>query len=204
MLIECHECKARVDAESVAYLEYDYGFWRRRTYLLKCPSCGMAIVGECDDDFPEEKNPWTDLVRVYPKPTRPLGRNVPEPVQLSLREADKCLQIGAHTAAAAMAGRALEAVCRHYSTKDTYLGAGIKELRDKGIIDARLYEWSEELRDQRNNAAHATEANISAQDAEDIVAFTYAIVEYVFMLTKKFEDFKKRKAKEASGGKKAP
>lgn len=164
----------------------------------------MALIGECDDDFPEEKNPWTDLVRVYPKPTRPLGRNVPEPVQTSLREADKCLQIGAHTAAAAMAGRALEAVCRHYSTKDTYLGAGIKELRDKGIIDARLYEWSEELRDQRNIAAHATETNISAQDAEDIVAFTYAIVEYVFMLTKKFEEFKKRKAEAANGGKKAP
>ncbi|HEU5338074.1 MAG TPA: hypothetical protein VFU39_02200, partial [Sulfuricaulis sp.] len=104
MLIECHECKARVDAESIAYLEYDYHFWRRRTYLLKCPACGMALIGECDDDFPEEKNPWTDLVRVYPKPTRPLGRNVPEPVQTSLREADKCLQIGAHTAAAAMAG----------------------------------------------------------------------------------------------------
>ena len=204
MLIECHECKARVDAEPVGYIEYDYHFWRRRTYLLKCPACKMALIGECDDDFPENEDPWTELVRVYPKPTRPLGRSVPDSVQSSLREADKCLQIGAHVAAAAMAGRALEAVCRHYSTKDTYLGAGIKELRDKGIIDARLYEWSEELRDQRNNAAHATETNISAQDAEDIVAFTYAIVEYVFMLTKKFEEFKKRKAKAASDGKNAP
>lgn len=100
----------------------------------------------------------------------------------SLREADKCLQIGAHIAAAAMAGRALEAVCRHYSTEDTYLGAGIKELRDKGIIDARLYKWSEELRDQRNAAAHANDTEISSQDAEDILTFTCAIVDYAFML----------------------
>ncbi len=196
MLIECHECKARVDAESIGYVEADMHFWKRRTYLLRCPSCKMPLVGECDDDFPEEPNPWTDLVRVYPKPTRPLARSVPDVVRSSLQEADKCLQIGAHLAAAAMAGRALEAVCRHYSTKDTYLGAGIKELKEKGIIDARLYEWSEELRDQRNAAAHATEAELTAQDAEDIVSFTYAIVEYVFTLTKKFEEFQKRKAKE--------
>ena len=101
-----------------------------------------------------------------------------------------------------MAGRALEAVCRHYSTKDTYLGAGIKELKDQGIIDARLYEWSEELRDQRNAAAHATNTEISSQDAEDIVTLTYAIVDYVFMLTKKFENFKKRKADEKKNKKK--
>ena len=101
-----------------------------------------------------------------------------------------------------MAGRALEAVCHHYSTKDTYLGAGIKELKDQGIIDARLYEWSEELRDQRNAAAHATDTEISSQDAEDIVTFTYAIVDYVFMLTIKFENFKERKADKKKNKKK--
>ena len=202
MLIECHECKARVDAEEIGFVENDMEIWHRRTYLLKCPACNAPLVGECYDDFPEEEFPWTDLVRVYPKPPRPLSLNVPKPVKKSLREADKCLQIGAYIAAAAMAGRALEAVCRHYSTKDTYLGAGIKELKDKELIDARLYEWSEELREQRNAAAHATDTEISSQDAEDIVTFTYAIVDYVFMLTKKFENFKERKADEKKNKKK--
>ena len=202
MLIECNLCKARVDAIEIGFVEFDGGFWRQRTYLLKCPACDNPLVGVCEDDFPEEENPWTELVRVYPKPPRPLSQTVPEPVQKSLREADKCLQIGAHIAAAAMAGRALEAVCRHYSTKDTYLGAGLKELKDKEIIDARLYEWSEELREQRNAAAHATDAEISSQDAEDIVVFTYAIVDYVFMLTTKFEKFKKRKDDEKKNKKK--
>lgn len=202
MLIECHECKARIDAEEIGHVEADMPFWRRRTYLLKCPACNCPLVGECDDVFQNEEYHWTDLVRVYPKPPRTLTLDVPEPVQNSLREADKCLQIGANIAAAAMAGRALEAVCRHYSTEDTYLGAGIKELKDKEIIDARLYEWSEELRDQRNAAAHATITEISSQDAEDIVTFTYAIVDYVFMLTTKFENFKERKAEEKKNRKK--
>ena len=202
MLIECHECKARVDAEEVGYIEVDEGFWSQRTYLLKCPACNNPLIGECEDDIRKEEFPWTELVRVYPKPPMRLSPTVPGPVKKSLREADKCLQIGAHIAAAAMAGRALEAICRHYSTEDTYLGAGIKELKEKGIIDSRLYEWSEELRDQRNAAAHATNTEISSQDAEDIVTLTYAIVDYVFMLTTKFENFKKRKADEKKNKKK--
>ncbi len=120
-------------------------------------------------------------------------------------EAERCIQAGAFFAATAMCGRALEAICRHFSTKDTYLGAGLKELRDKGIIDARLFEWGEELRDQRNYAAHATDEDISGQDASDVLTFTYAIIDYVFLLTLKFDQFQKRKvarAKKMSEGKK--
>jgi hypothetical protein len=38
MLIECCECKARVDGEIVAYHEHEYAAcFSIRTYLLKCP-----------------------------------------------------------------------------------------------------------------------------------------------------------------------
>ena len=198
MLIECNKCKARVDAEIIGIVEEESFIFKTRTYLLCCPSCKTALVGESDEDQSKEgQQVWTDLVRVHPKPRRLLGSAIPTTVKMSLEEAERCMQVGAFLAAAAMAGRALEAVCRHYSTKDTYIGAGIKELRDKGIIDARLFEWSEELRDQRNMAAHATEAAFNSQDADDILTFTYAIVDYVFLLTRKFERFQKRKKKEA-------
>jgi hypothetical protein len=156
------------------------------------------LVGEAEEGLKEKGEVvWPELVRVHPMPRRLLGYEIPETVRQSLEEAERCMQVGASLAAAAMAGRALEAICRHYSTKDTYIGAGIKELRDKGIIDARLYEWSEELRDQRNMAAHATDAAFSSEDAEDILTFTYAIADYVFLLTRKFERFQKRKKKKA-------
>ena len=103
------------------------------------------------------------------------------------------MQAGAFLAATAMCGRALEAICRHQGTKDTYLGTGLKELRDKGVIDARLYQWGEELREQRNNAAHATEESIHGQDASDVLAFTYAIIDYVYLLSEKFVQFQQRK-----------
>ena len=108
-----------------------------------------------------------------------------------MRQKNACS--GAAYAATAMCGRAVEAICRHYQTRDSYLGAGLKELRDSGIIDARLYQWSEELRDQRNNAAHATDTEISFRDASDVLSFTYAIIDYVFLLTQKFDQFQARK-----------
>ncbi len=194
MLIECCECKARVDGEILAYHENEYAeIFSIRTYLLKCPSCNSALVGESEQDVRDGKLFWPDLTRVFPKPRRLLGSGIPDMVKKSIDEAERCVQAGAFLAATAMCGRALEAICRHYRTKDTYLGAALKELRDKGIIDARLFQWSEELRDQRNMAAHATDQIILAQDASDVLSFTYAIIDYVFLLAMKFEQFQKRK-----------
>lgn len=197
MLIECHKCKARVDAEVIAKYD-DLEFDTTRTFLLKCPSCAIALIGESEEDYRDGQRVWSELVRAYPKPRKPLGADIPTIVRKSIDEAEKCMQVGAFLAATAMCGRAIEAICRHYGTRDTYLGAGLKELKDKGLIDARLYQWSEELRDQRNDAAHATDAVISAQDADDVLSFTYAIIDYVFLLTQKFEQFQQRKkAREA-------
>ncbi len=192
MLIECHVCKARVDGDVVGHYE-DTDFIPTRTYLLKCPSCGSALIAESYEEFANEKTSWSRPVRVYPQPKRLLGNDIPPIVRKSVEEVERCMQVGAYLAATAMCGRALEAICRHYGTKDTYLGAGLKELKDSGIIDARLFLWSEELRDQRNDAAHATDAVVSVQDARDVVSFTYAIIDYVFLLTQKFEQFQERK-----------
>jgi uncharacterized protein YlaI len=149
MLIECDECKAKVDAEVLANHEHQaFGLWDVRTYLLKCPACNTALVGQTEESVHDGKLFWPDVTRVFPNPRRLLGSEIPDIVKKSMEEAERCMQVGAFLAATAMSGRALEAICRHFSTKDTYLGAGLKELREKGIIDARLFQWSEELRDQ--------------------------------------------------------
>jgi hypothetical protein len=199
MIIECHECKARVDAEEIGFVEQEEAFWLERVYLLRCPVCRKALVAHCEDLLPTEQQKWSQPVRVYPKPGRAVSlyesSGVPKVVIDSLKEAEKCMQVAAYLAAAAMAGRAVEGICRHFSIKANYLSSGLKELRDRGLIDSRIYEWGEALRGERNKASHAQDSVISAQDAEDILSFTYAIVDYVFLLTKKFEDYRKRKEK---------
>jgi uncharacterized protein YutE (UPF0331/DUF86 family) len=101
-------------------------------------------------------------------------------------------------AACVMFGRALEAVCKDaLGTTKITLGKGVEMLKEKGIIDNRLYDWSQQLRVFRNLAAHADAdmSSISRQDAEDLQSFVYAIIEYVYDLTDRYEEFKARIAK---------
>ena len=196
MLVDCHICKAKVDAEVIGYSD-DNDFLVTRTYLLKCPACTTALIAESYNDDFSNKPVWSKPIRVYPRPKKHLGQDIPPIVKASIEEAERCMQAGAHLAATAMCGRALEAIFRSHKTKDNYLGGGLKELRDTGVIDARLYQWGDELRDQRNDAAHATDTEISARDANDVMTFTYAIIDYVYLLAKKFDEFQDRKRKRA-------
>jgi len=80
-----------------------------------------------------------------------------------------------------MFGRALEALCRDHlldkhitdptaKKKTIMLGQGIKQLRDKNVIDDRLYDWSQQLQAFRNLAAHPDDDFApSRQDTEDLL-----------------------------------
>jgi len=83
------------------------------------------------------------------------------------------------------------------SKKRIMLAAGIKQLKEKNIIDERLYDWSQQLHAFRNLAAHPEEISISREDTEDLQAFVYAITEYIYDLTDRYEDCKERAEKRA-------
>ena len=76
--------------------------------------------------------------------------------------------------------------------KKIMLANGIKQLHDKNIIDARLFDWSQQLHAFRNDAAHPDTSSISREDTEDLQAFAYAIIEYIYDLTDRYEEFKER------------
>lgn len=196
MIVACHRCQARVDAKVIGQHEvYDPDQMPEpiRVSLLVCPACGSPLVAQQFQYYmPPEGEMWTDATRVWPQPVKDLSYPSPPIVHSSLIEADKCLQSGAFTAAVAMCGRALEGVCRHFKTKTKYLGGGIRELREKGVIDDRLYRWSEELHRHRNIAAHAGTELITQRDAADLFTFVLAICEYIFDLSAKFEAFVQR------------
>lgn len=73
------------------------------------------------------------------------------------------------------------------------IGKGISELKAKGIIDQRLFDWAEALRKERNIGAHASDEETTKEDAEDIVDFTIAIFDYVYTLSEKYERYVERK-----------
>ena len=66
-------------------------------------------------------------------------------------------------------------------------------MRDAGVIDGRLFEWGDSLRQERNIGAHASGQNVTNADANDVLEFAVAICEYVYVLADRYEKYKKRK-----------
>lgn len=182
-------------------------------FIGECPSCNSLLAGESHqlefEGFDSHKDRWSDIVRIHPKPPKTfLSYRIPNAVRVSIAEADKSLQANANLAACVMLGRALEAVCRDLlvpsssppqtaslsamPTKPIMLGEGIRKLKDNGLIDERLYDWSQQLHAFRNIAAHPTDDSISREDAEDLQSFVYAIIEYIYDLTDRYNEFKER------------
>jgi hypothetical protein len=198
MLIHCPHCAASVDGRVLAHHEsadtdfYDAPF---RTSLVECPVCSKALVGGASAIGVDDWNnfEWGKAARLYPVAEESLSTYIPRIVGNSLEEADLCYRARAYSACAVMCGRALEGMCRHFGTKSKYLGGGLKELLDQGVIDTRLFAWSEVLQQHRNLGAHATEERLERDDARDLLDFVHAITEYVFVLSERFRLFMERK-----------
>ncbi len=223
-IIDCPWCKAKVAAQERGRAErsgfYDetpepYG---NRLLIGICPICDSLLAGESQqvrfEGYDSDEDRWSDVVRVYPKPPKAFSSSrIPRVIKDSLIEADRSLQASANIAGCVMLGRALEALCRDLldpgvssststspspkPNKEIMLDEGIKQLRDKKIIDDRLYDWSQQLKAFRNLAAHPEDITISRQDAEDLQTFVYAIIEYVYDLTDRYEEFKARTERRA-------
>jgi hypothetical protein len=200
MIIECPYCEAKVDGEvkgehdSYNPREDPYPF---KAVLLRCPVCNNPLLGGSDYlQTGPETSEWDDLTRLWPQQESHIAWEIPAIARKSLIEARTCYKAKAYSASVVMSGRTLEGVCQHHSTKDKNLYGGLKELKETGIIDERLYQWGEELRKHRNISAHASEDVITKEDAKDLLDFAQAICDYVFVLNAKFNRFMERKKKE--------
>jgi hypothetical protein len=197
MLIECAYCNSRVDARVLAeHEEPPSEFGESVKYIfLVCPICRNAHVGVSEEiqTGPEEFT-WTELTRVWPNPPRHFDHNVPGLVRSSIDEAEKCYRAEAYSACAVMCGRAIEGICVQLAGEIT-IAKGLQKLKSNNIIDGRLFEWAESLRKERNIGAHASEETTSKDNARDILDFARAIIDYIFVLSARYEDYKQRKSK---------
>ena len=222
-IVDCPTCKAKVAAQEHGRLSTD-GYMDRETGELsygviislgKCPMCRSILVGESQqiaiENYDSAYDEWADPIRVYPDPPKTFrSTRIPKIVSDSISEGMKSLQASANVAACVMFGRALEAICRDLlepkvetppttlpapPKRHIMLGEGLRKLKEKGLIDQRLLDWSQELHAFRNIAAHPTDITISREEADDLRSFVFAIVEYIYDLTDRYNEFKERQAK---------
>lgn len=195
MIIECPHCESKVDGivkGEVRDNDPEYPFSCKRV-LVECPVCKSALLGITEEiQVGPDEWEWDSLHRLWPPMDSNVDAQIPEIARVSLVEAKLCFKAKAFSACAVMCGRTIEGLCIHHETKSQNLAGGLKELKERDIIDSRLFEWGEALRKHRNIGAHATAEKISKEDAKDLLDFSTAMCEYVFVLNEKFNRFKAR------------
>ncbi len=197
MVLECKKCHASIIPEFIANHEYEYSFNRDEESLHSyspsgkyefwhCPNCQSPFLTQEDDE--------SGFTVLYPPKENPVNANLPARLKSAYSEAISCFNSRAYTATAVMCRKTLEGICGEHGAKGNNLVQNLKELRDKGIIENRLFEWADALRISGNEAAHDLAITTSSEDARDILEFTSALLEYVFTFRDKFEKFKKRRS----------
>jgi len=192
--VQCWFCEASRNATEYGVVEdhnpaHDFP---SRSTLVQCDICNGALLflqedhGQGFDD---------DLFRVWPAPVRHLSSAIPYGLRDVHAEARRCFDAKAYTAAVVMVGRTLEGVCIKSEIKFTNLQSGLDQPKKNGLIDVRLFDWTKELRVLRNEGAHFTGKLVSKEDARDALQLCEALLDYMYVLTARFEEFKARRRK---------
>jgi hypothetical protein len=96
-----------------------------------------------------------------------------------------------------MVRRTLEGVCIDHGIFRKPLYAALDEMKNDGLIEGRLLEWAQGLRVLGNDAAHFTGQPVSSQDARDALTLAEALMDYMYVFSGQFEQFRARRAAQA-------
>ena len=201
MIIECAECRKHVEAkEAGKYWRSFNGEAPSCLYsLLACTECRSPIlVRQTNIGNLAEGDQWDTPFVMFPQTDARVNPNAPPDIRSAFEEACACYRSRAFTAAALMCRKTIEGTCAVHGVTERNLSASLKKMKEQGLIDERLFEWSDALRLVGNEAAHGVGVTISQADAKDTLEFTNAILDYMFSFRDRFEQFRRRRAKGAS------
>jgi hypothetical protein len=160
------------------------------TVVVECSRCSMPYILMSEAEPDGSASP---LEQRYPTKIAPLSSHVPMSIRSAHVEAVRCFEIRAHTAVTLLARRGVEAICADHDKRDGTLARKLNELKEEGVIDDRLLEWSTVVRDLGNSGAHDVESGISREDADDALAFFEALVNYLYTFRRRYEIHRARR-----------
>ena len=161
--------------------------------VLVCPECEcpMLIMRESLEDSGFEGAPE---IMLFPA-QRTINPSVPEPLRREWSEASICFEARAYAACVVMVRRTIEGTCQHEGITERNLERALIKLGEAGKIDGSLVEWATELRHLGNAGAHYSGIPMDRQDAEDGLRFVEALLDHIYVLRKRFDEFKARRAR---------
>ena len=104
-------------------------------------------------------------------------------------------------AANVMARSALQFVVREKGAVDAKLKVQIDDLVKKGVLHPLMKDWADEVRLLANESAHPeapVPADVTPQDAKDILNFLDLLLFYLYDLPKQIENYRQRKSPETT------
>ncbi|MFE4701405.1 DUF4145 domain-containing protein [Streptomyces sp. NPDC056738] len=194
ILATCGSCDKTVMATVAGVLVEENGDNGLPTLLqlASCSKCGDALLA-MEEDYGDG---WDeDPVTVWPQTQQVMSPLIPETLRRQHGETYRCFTAKAYTATVVMVRRTLEGLCREQGAQGRSLMQMLQHLNSSGKIEGRLLEWSQELRMLGNEGAHFTNTSITPEDAADAIVFSEALIDYIYVYSTQFENFKKRRPK---------
>jgi hypothetical protein len=198
-LVQCPKCNSRTIAEPVTrYIDDGDEFtaqppWDDLYVVVTCKICNEYMLIAHPKDGANSYQFRRQNKRLWPAPDREMSSKIPEPLRLEHGEARSCFRSSAYTATVVMVRRTLEGVCAEHGVNKKPLIAALQQMQADGLIEGRLLEWAEELRVLGNEGAHFTGRRVAREDAQDALALAEALLDYLYVFSAQFAEFKKRR-----------
>lgn len=180
--------KAAIDPVDAAYYVTEYA-------IALCGKCDAVFLLESNFyEIPGEVCASQGVDILYPTNRNVSMAGMPESTARAYTTAARSYQVGLYEPCVIMCRKCIEALCKELGSTKGNLKVRLESLRKNGHIDQKLLTWADELRLIGNDAAHDLDIVIEQVDAQDSLEFVEAILMYAFSLTRKFEEFKNRRA----------
>lgn len=196
-LVQCPKCNTRTVAEPVTCYKDEFAAhppWDDLYVVVTCKICCEYMLIAHPKD---EKRSYTfrrSNKRLWPASDREMSSKIPESLRLEHKEARSCFSKAAYTATVVMVRRTLEGVCSENGVSKKPLIKALQQMQADGLIEGRLLEWAEELRVLGNEGAHFTGRRVAREDAQDALALAEALLDYLYVFSEQFAEFKKRRS----------
>ena len=167
--------------------------------IALCSKCETVFLVESKFyEIPGEVCAPQGVSVLYPSDRNVSTGGMPETASRAYVSATRSYQVGLYEPCVIMCRKCIEALCQELGAKKGNLKERLGTLQKSGHIDQKLLTWADELRLIGNDAAHDLDIVIEQVDALNALEFVEAILMYAFSLTRKFEEFKKRRASKAA------
>ena len=157
---------------------------------LECGSCRSYVLclwSASDSHHDYKVLPWPLRVDKHPE-------HWPEVVGRFWIQSRRNLHGENWDAATVMARSSMQAALRDRGATGANLKQEIDSLAKQGLLPPLMTDWANALRELGNDSAHPSplQAPTSARDAQDIVQFLDFLLEYLYDLPRRIEEYRRR------------